>query len=337
MLVSDLKRYVHQIGINVIGLTHNIQVEDYQETLKEKQKQKKLYPRHGDIDEYNNPDLLLSNTKTIISIGISFQNDYPKFSGQYGYVSKSSYGKDYHQQLRELGAELVTYLKKGYPNLNAKVVCDTSILDDCHYAYLSGNGFYGKNRMIINEQYGSMVFYATILLDEALAFEQPTLVANGCGSCNLCVQACPTNSLNNSGFDYHTCLSHLTQTRAMIDIDKLNHRLYGCDTCSNTCPYNQKVVPSSLFPELAGYYDLINIIRASKKTYEAMFQDHSLLWLNYNIIKKNAILNLAYYWPTKQDQIISLYHEVKQKSSSSLLDEAFHFLFYKLGVNINEI
>lgn len=337
MLVSNLKKYAHQIGIDVIGLTHNIQLESYQETLKQKQKQQKLYPRHGDIGEYNNPDLLLSNTKTIISIGISFQNDYPKFSGQYGYLSKSSYGKDYHQQLHELGAMLVGYLKKDYPNLNAKIVCDTSILDDRHYAYLSGNGFYGKNGMIINEQYGSMVFYATILLDETLAFEQPKLVADGCGSCNLCVKACPTNSLSNSGFAYRTCLSHLTQTRSMINIDKLNHRLYGCDTCNNACPYNQQVVPSPLFLEPAGYYDLIDIIRASKKVYETMFQDHSLLWLNYNIIKKNAILNLAYYWPANQDQIISLYYEVKQKSSSSLLEEAFHYLFDKLGVNVNEI
>lgn len=337
MLVSDLKKYAHKIGIDVLGLTHNIHSEDYQRVLKEKQRQNKLYPRHGDITEYDNPDLLLPNTKTIISIGISFHNDYPKFSGQYGYLSKSSYGKDYHQQLHQLGNMLVNYLEKDYPNLNAKVLCDTSILDDRHYAYLAGNGFYGKNGMIINEPYGSIVFYATILLDEAFDFEQPTVQASGCGTCNLCISACPTNSLRDQRFDYHKCLAHLTQSRSMISIDKLNHRLYGCDTCNNVCPYNQTAVANSLFKEPSGYYDLINIIKASKKTYETMFQDHSLLWLNYNIIKKNAILNLAYYWPTNQTQIINLYHEVKQKSSSSLLDEAFHYLFDKLGVNINEI
>lgn len=337
MLVSDIKKYAQQIGIDVIGFTHNIQLPGYQEHLAKKDKQNKLYPRQGQLTAYNNPNLLLNETKTIISIGVRFHNSYPKFKGEYGYFSKSSYGEDYHRQLHKLGEKLILYIKTAYPNLRSKVVCDTSILDDRHYAYLCGNGFYGKNGMIINKEFGSMVFYATILLDKSLDFTQSVLLDNGCGSCNLCIQACPTQSLDDQGLDYQSCLSYLTQTRAMIDIDKLNHRLYGCDVCNNVCSYNLRIDHSGLFKEPAGFYDLITIISASKKVCEAMFQNRSLLWLNYNIIKKNAILNLAYYWPSNQQAIISLYHEVTKKSSSALLEEAFHYLFDKLEVNIDEI
>lgn len=337
MLIKQIEAYAQEMGIDVIGFTHNIKLAEYQQHLQAKKDHHKLYVRHGEISEYDNTNLLLSNTKTIISIGIRYHNDYPYFQGQYGYISKASYGEDYHRQLNDLGAKLVAYIKEDDPNLNSKVLCDTSILDDRYYAYLAGNGFYGKNSMVINEKYGSMVFYATILLDVDLDFVQPPLIANQCGSCNLCEQSCPTNSLVNQELDYRTCLSHLTQTRSMIALDKLNHRLYGCDNCNNACPYNREVSHSTLFNETKGFYDLLAIINASKAEYNTMFKDHSLLWLNYNIIKKNAILNLAYYWVDNQKEIMALYDEVKKRKASPLLEEAFHYLFDKLEVNLDEV
>lgn len=337
MSTEEIVAYAQQIGIDVIGFTHNITTSNYQQRLKAQYDQDKLYRRQGTLSNYDNPDYFLPNTKTIISIGISFQQPYPSFKGCYGYISKASFGLDYHQQLHRLGEQLIAYLKTNYPALKGRVLCDTSLLDDRHYAYLAGNGFYGKNSMLINETYGSMVFYATILLDEALNFKQPKLIPTQCGSCALCECACPTHSLNNGELSYQTCLSHLTQSREMIDLDKLHYRLYGCDTCNNVCPFNRQVKANKFFHETAGFYDLIDLIKTSKRDYQALFANQSLLWLNHNIIKKNAILNLYYYWDEYQDAIIKLYYELRARPHSRLLVQAFEYLFDQLEVNIDEV
>jgi epoxyqueuosine reductase len=101
-------------------------------------------------------------------------------------------------------------------------------------------GFIGKNTMLITRTHGSWVVLGTLVTEAELEPTEP--VAAGCGSCTLCIEACPTGALDEPGvLDATRCLSYWTQTAADVPddvMDALGDRVYGCDICQEVCPWN---------------------------------------------------------------------------------------------------
>jgi epoxyqueuosine reductase QueG len=66
-----------------------------------------------------------------------------------------------------------------------------------------------------------------------------------CGSCTLCIDACPTGALDEPGvLDSTTCLSYWTQAPAPVPDDyraELGGQVYGCDICQDVCPWNRGI------------------------------------------------------------------------------------------------
>jgi epoxyqueuosine reductase len=124
-----------------------------------------------------------------------------------------------------------------------RVLVDANQHVDREAAARSGVGFYGKNTMLITRRHGSWVVLGT-LVTEALVEPTPVLDA-GCGSCRLCIDACPTNALGEPGtLDATRCLSYWTQAPAPIPLEfrePLEDRVYGCDICQDVCPWNRGV------------------------------------------------------------------------------------------------
>ena len=67
----------------------------------------------------------------------------------------------------------------------------------------------------------------------------------GCGSCTLCIDACPTGALDEPGtLDSTRCLSYWTQAPAPVPEPyraALGALVYGCDICQDVCPWNRGV------------------------------------------------------------------------------------------------
>ena len=106
----------------------------------------------------------------------------------------------------------------------------------------AGVAFYGKNTLAITRRHGSWVVLGTLITDRDVE-PTPPLDA-GCGSCTLCIDACPTGALDEPGtLDATRCLSYWTQAPAPIPRVPRGARraVYGCDICQDVCPWNRGV------------------------------------------------------------------------------------------------
>jgi epoxyqueuosine reductase len=97
--------------------------------------------------------------------------------------------------------------------------------------------------MLITRRHGSWVVLGTLVTDQE--FEPTPPLDADCGSCTLCIEACPTHALDEPGtLDATKCLSYWTQAPAAIPEDfreKLGAQVYGCDICQDVCPWNRGI------------------------------------------------------------------------------------------------
>ena len=109
-------------------------------------------------------------------------------------------------------------------------------------AQRAGIGWYGKNTNILTKGWGSWVFLAEIVTNLPLAADEP--VKTNCGSCEICLHACPTGALPAPYvLDNTRCISYLTiELRGSIPLELrplMGNLIFGCDICQQVCPVNK--------------------------------------------------------------------------------------------------
>jgi epoxyqueuosine reductase len=122
-------------------------------------------------------------------------------------------------------------------------------------AQRAGFSFLGKNTLAIVPGAGSYFHLGILLVDVELVPEETTAVAEGCGRCRACLDACPTGALDAAHrIDARRCVSYLT-----IEFDGvvprelrrgIGTRVFGCDECQSVCPYNRTASLPAADPEL---------------------------------------------------------------------------------------
>jgi epoxyqueuosine reductase len=144
------------------------------------------------------------------------------------------------------------------------------------YAQHAGIGWIGKNTCVINPELGSWVFLGAIICSLPLAVDAPSL--DQCGTCALCLEACPTQALVAPGvLDSTRCISYLTiELRGDIPeahrADVGSH-VYGCDICQEVCPWNA-VAPRSDDPawQPRKAWDRVDLLTLSQRTDDELAQ-----------------------------------------------------------------
>src|SRR4029453_14798234 len=106
----------------------------------------------------------------------------------------------------------------------------------------------GKHSNVITQDYGSWIFLGEILLNLELEYDEPA--ADHCGSCQACLDACPTGAIvDEFVVDSNRCISYATielrsETLPSEIASNLNGWLYGCDICQDVCPWNRFEKPT---------------------------------------------------------------------------------------------
>src|SRR5699024_608572 len=220
-LKDDIIEYSKEIGIDKIGFTTADVFSELKERLK--QQQKLGYQsgfEKGTVQERTEPDKLLPEAQSIISIAIAYPTRIKNpqkntKENRRGIFCRASWGVDYHFVLRDRLEKLTQFIKDRMPSLQSKLMVDTGELSDRAVAERAGIGFSGKNTAIITEEFGSFVYLGEVITN--IPFVPDTPVEDSCGDCTICMDACPTGALVQGGqLNAQQCLAYLTQTKDFL-------------------------------------------------------------------------------------------------------------------------
>jgi epoxyqueuosine reductase len=189
---------------------------------------------------------VLPSARTVIVTATLYNTDRPYSTeltdSSRAQISRYAWGDDYHRVIGERLDALLQWMREeaGEP-FEARAYVDTGPVQERVYAQHAGIGWIGKNTCVINPQIGSWIFLGEILCSLPLEVDAPAF--DQCGSCALCLEACPTQALVAPAvLDATRCISYLTiEHRGELPDSMraaIGSHVYGCDICQEVCPWN---------------------------------------------------------------------------------------------------
>lgn len=217
---------------------------------------------------------------------------FPYFQG-YSAGNLSLYARsiDYHLIIKEKLDVLTEFIRTLSPESICENFADIGPEIERQLAYDAGLGFFGKNGMLINDDFGSYFFIGYILCDLPLEDDKP--LDKSCMRCNACINACPGGALG-GGFDISKCASHISQkkgelTESEIAILKKSGLIFGCDTCQHVCPHNN-ITPKPLCEftdDLIHSLNIEDIENLSNKEFIRKYKNRAFSWRGKNVLLRN--------------------------------------------------
>jgi len=183
------------------------------------------------------PEHILDGARTVVAAALCYFADGTEPGTDEGRLPRYTW-RDEYVLLRERLERLGRALGGSY-----RVLVDENDHVDREAAVRAGIAFYGKNTMAITRRHGSWVVLGTLVT--GVEIEPSPALGLDCGSCRLCIDACPTGALDEPGvLDATKCLSYWTQAPAPVPEEfrsELRNSVYGCDICQDVCPWNRGV------------------------------------------------------------------------------------------------
>ena len=202
--------------------------------------------RHFDLRV--DPTKLVPGAKTVVVLGFNYfpPDDTP--SREAPKVARYAYGEDYHRVVWKRGKQLLRRLRENYGDVQGRVFVDSAPVMERQWAERAGQGWRGKNTLLLRRDQGSYFFLCELIIDLELE-PDPPVVKDFCGTCRRCIDACPTDAIADEGYvlDSGRCISYLTiELQEALDSgfgDSLEGWAFGCDICQEVCPWNRFSTP----------------------------------------------------------------------------------------------
>ena len=245
------------------------------------------------FDKRLDPRLLVDGARSVVSL---LYNYYPAQSQNLDApkISKYAYGLDYHEVIKDKLKEFLNTLKEQIGDVNGRAFVDSAPVLDKAWDKKSGLGWIGKNANLINKQQGSFFFIAELIIDLELDYDGP--IADYCGTCTRCIDACPTQAIVEPFVvDGSKCISYFTiELKDAIPEDfknKFDNWAFGCDVCQDVCPWNRFSIPHQE-PQFINNTGLLNYSteewhEMTEEVFGKVFKNSAVKRTKYKGLKRN--------------------------------------------------
>ena len=198
------------------------------------------------------PRLVLPGCRSVISVGLNYYTDQQADEApDNGRIARYAWGEDYHDVFGKRLDQLAARIRDLAPEAETRWYVDTGPVMEKAWAQQAGLGWIGKHSNLVSTRFGSWLLLGEILTTLELDADEPG--ADLCGSCTLCIRACPTGAIVEPYVvDARRCISYLTielpRTGEAVPDElssRLGNRIFGCDDCLDICPYNVSATPTA--------------------------------------------------------------------------------------------
>lgn len=248
MTSADIKARAAELGFDLCGIAPAIAHRElaYQREWLANGYAGEMEYLHRTAERRQDVRHVMADAQSVICLGTRYNTDRPYSTeiadGSVALIARYAWGEDYHDVIRARMDALVRWMhEQGDGDLQTCAYVDTGPVQERVYAQHAGLGWIGKNTCLINEDAGSWLFLSEIICNAALEPDAPSF--DQCGTCTLCIDACPTGAIREPYvLDSTRCVSYLTieLKGAIPEIQReaVGAHAYGCDVCQEVCPWN---------------------------------------------------------------------------------------------------
>ncbi len=192
------------------------------------------------------PARILPGARSVIAVALLYHQPAPPPPADArprGRVAMYAWGDDYHDVLGGRMQALHRRLQDELDEPFDAIACvDTEPIIERELAARAGIGWIGKNTLVLHPELGSCFFLGLLVTTLDLAVDAP--LADHCGSCTRCLEACPTQAFPAPyQLDASRCISYLTiESREPAPAELASRSgdwIFGCDVCQEVCPFNR--------------------------------------------------------------------------------------------------
>ena len=245
---AELQRAAREEGFDAIGITRPDAIPQAEGRLARFIAE----GLHGDMgwmattaERRGNPQVFWPQARSVIMLGLNYGPDENPLAvlaqRDRGGISVYARGEDYHELIKKKLKTLARWLVASAGG-DVKVFVDTAAVMEKPLAASAGLGWQGKHTNLVARDFGSWLFLGAIFSTLELPTDQPE--ADHCGSCQACLDICPTAAFPAPyRLDATRCISYLTiEHKGPIPRELrplMGNRIYGCDDCLAVCPWNK--------------------------------------------------------------------------------------------------
>jgi len=296
MTAAELTALADELGLDVVGAAPAEPYDATERHIRERRERGLFADMRFTMAQPEtscHPERLLPGARTVVSAALCYYADAQPPVPGHGRLPRYTW-EDGYAKLRERLDELGRRIGGSY-----RVLVDANQHVDREAAVRAGVGFYGKNTLLITRKHGSWVVLGTLVTDRELEATPPLQL--DCGSCTLCIDACPTGALDEPGtLDATRCLSYWTQAPHPIPKpyrEELGDRVYGCDICQDVCPWNRGIekrrAGEAPAEEAEPYVSLVDWLEASdddlRRRYDRLYVPRN----DPRYLRRNALVALG--------------------------------------------